>query len=355
VSGIVVAFVSLISVAVLGYLAGLARVLRPQDEAVLSRLTFFVATPALLFTTIATADLSSIISPVLVTAVVSVIVVQAVYTVAARLLWRRPRAETTIGALTASYVNSGNLGIPISVYVLGDGALVAPILLFQLVVLAPAAFLILDPGSGPGDSARRSEPGRRSVWRTASGTALGTVLGTVWAVLRRPLRNPITVASLIGLAVALGGLDVPDPVMRPISLVSDAAVPVALLAYGLSLSGARARRGGRAPRPGDGAPRPGEAAGDGRAESTGRRDVVLAVVLKCLVQPLVAYLTGTVLLDLTGTMLLAATLFAALPTAQNIYVFATHYRSATRMARTTLLVTTALSIPIMIAITGLLG
>jgi len=345
VSGIVVAFVSLVSVAVLGYLAGLGGVLRPQDEAVLSRLAFFVATPALLFTTIATADLSSIISPVLGTAVVSVVVVQAAYTLVARLLWHRPRAETTIGALTASYVNSGNLGIPISVYVLGDGALVAPILLLQLLVLAPGAFLILDrgpgAGDGAGDTARRT--GRRPVWRSAP--------RAVWAVLRRPLRNPITVASLIGLAVALAGLDVPDPVMRPISLVSDAAVPVALLAYGLSLSGARARRavGARPPGETPGGP------GDGRAESAGRRDVVLAVVLKCLVQPLVAYLTGAVLLDLTGTMLMAATLFAALPTAQNIYVFATHYRSATRMARTTLLVTTALSVPIMIAITGLLG
>ena len=319
-SGIVVAFTSLASVAALGYLAGVAGVLRAQDEVVLSRLAFFVAAPALLFTTIATADLSRILSPVLVTAVVSVAVAQAIFVLVARGLWRRPRSEVTIGALASSYVNSGNLGIPISVYVLGDGALVAPILLFQLLVLAPGAFLVLDAGGDGG----RDVPGR-SAWRM------------LWGVLRRPLRNPITVASLLGLAAALAGIELPEPIMQPISLVGAAAVPVALLAYGLGLSGAR-----RGARP------------DDAGETTGRKDVALAVLLKCFVQPVAAYLTG-LLLGLDGTMLFAATLFAALPTAQNIYVFASHYRTGRRLARTTLMVTTGLSIPIMAVVSALLG
>src|SRR5690606_34051323 len=116
-----------------------------------------------------------------------------------------------------------------------------------------------------------------------------------WEGLRRPLRNPITVASLLGLAAALAGIELPEPIMQPISLVGAAAVPVALLAYGLGLSGAR-----RGARP------------DDAGETTGRKDVALAVLLKCFVQPVAAYLTG-LLLGLDGTMLFAATLFAALP------------------------------------------
>ena len=64
-SAVVGAFVALVSVAVLGYVVGLIGVLRAQDELVLSRLAFFVATPALLFTTVARADLHSIFSAVL--------------------------------------------------------------------------------------------------------------------------------------------------------------------------------------------------------------------------------------------------------------------------------------------------
>ncbi|MEV5413749.1 AEC family transporter [Thermopolyspora sp. NPDC052614] len=325
---VVAAFAALVSVAVLGYVIGLSGVLRPQDEGVLSRLAFFVAAPALLFTTISTADLSSILSPVLVTAVVGVLVVQTVYVLTAKVLWRRPRSEVALGALASSYVNSGNLGIPISVYVLGDGALVAPILLLQLLVIVPAAFLVLDAGpEGQGP-------------------------GSAWGVLWRALRNPITVSSLLGLAVALTGLDIPDPIMEPIGIVGAAAVPVGLLAYGLGLSGGGRRRGrsDRSDR-GDRGEAGGEAADP--PEAATRRDIVLAVLLKSFAQPAVTHLAG-LLLGLQGTMLLAATLFGALPTAQNIYIFAVRYRSAMRMVRTTLMVTTGLSIPVMVVISGLL-
>jgi hypothetical protein len=307
VSAVVGAFVALVAVAVLGYVVGLLGVLRSQDELVLSRLAFFVATPALLFTTVARADLHSIFSVVLVTNVASLFVVQLIFLLAAA-VWRRTRAEATIGVLASSYVNAGNLGVPVAAYVLGDGALVAPILLFQLLVMAPIAFAVLD-----GD---QQGSGRRVSLRT---------------VLARPLRNPLTVASLLGLVVSLLGVQLPVLVMRPIDLVAAAAVPVALVAYGLSLSA-------------------------GTKDSiTLQRDVVLAVLLKTMVQPIAAYAVGRWLLDLHGAALLAPTLLAALPTAQNVYVYAVHYRSSRTLARSVVLLSTLLSIPIMIAIAGLLA
>jgi malonate transporter len=307
VSAVVGAFVALVAVALLGYVVGLLGVLRSQDELVLSRLAFFVATPALLFTTVARADLHSIFSVVLVTNVASLFVVQLIFLLAAA-VWRRTRAEATIGVLASSYVNAGNLGVPVAAYVLGDGALVAPILLFQLLVMAPIAFAVLD-----GD---QQGSGRRVSLRT---------------VLARPLRNPLTVASLLGLVVSLLGVQLPVLVMRPIDLVAAAAVPVALVAYGLSLSA-------------------------GTKDSiTLQRDVVLAVLLKTMVQPIAAYAVGRWLLDLHGAALLAPTLLAALPTAQNVYVYAVHYRSSRTLARSVVLLSTLLSIPIMIAIAGLLA
>ena len=56
-------------------------------------------------------------------------------------------------------------------------------------------------------------------------------------LLTRPLQNPLTVASLLGLLVASLDVQLPTVVMRPIDLVAAAAVPVGLVAYGLSLSG----------------------------------------------------------------------------------------------------------------------
>ncbi|MEQ4715614.1 AEC family transporter [Nonomuraea sp. B19D2] len=306
-SGVVAAFAALVSVAVTGYLIGMGGLLRASDELVLSRLAFFVATPALMFATVSKADLHILFSSVLLTEVVAVVCVQLVYVLVARLVWRRDRREATIGALASSYVNAGNLGVPISIYVLGNGALVAPILLFQLLVLTPVSFLILDKGAR---SAR--------------------------AALLLPFRNPLTVASLLGLAFAISGISLPAPVMRPVELLGGAAVPVALLAYGLSLYGSQRT------------PTTPETNGVGK-------DIFLAVALKAFVQPAIAYLAARLALGLDGSDLLAATLFAALPTAQNIYVYAVNYDTGRRLARSAVLLTTGLSIPIMTTIGAVLG
>ncbi|MEV6287865.1 AEC family transporter [Kribbella sp. NPDC051770] len=307
-SSVLSAFFTLVAVAVLGYVVGRAGVLRSEDEQVLSRLAFFVATPALMFATVARADLNAIFSPVLLTSLSCVLVVVVLSVTVTALVRHRDRAQATIGALAASYVNAGNLGIPVAVYVLGDGALVAPIVLFQLLVMAPVAFAVLD--------GYRQGSGRRVSLRT---------------VLTRPLRNPLTVASLLGLLVAAVGFDPPTLLMRPVELVGAAGVPVALIAYGLSLSGRTSTRIGPAP------------------------DVALAVSLKIVLQPVIAYAVGRWVLGLEGHALLAPTLLAALPTAQNVYVYAVHYRTGQQLARSTVMLTTLLAIPTMTLITGLLA
>jgi hypothetical protein len=78
-------------------------------------------------------------------------------------------------------------------------------------------------------------------------------------------------------------------------------------------------------------------------------------VLKLLVQPATGYLVARFLLDLEGTALLAVTVLAALPTAQNIFVHATRYDVGVVLARDSIFLTTILSVPTLIAIAVLLG
>ena len=89
--------------------------------------------------------------------------------------WRTSLGEAVIGSLCSAYVNAGNLGIPIALYVLGDISLMAPTLLLQLLVITPVSFALLD-------SDRR---GHRP---------------SLQAGLRSVVRNPITVAALAGVA-----------------------------------------------------------------------------------------------------------------------------------------------------------
>jgi len=305
--GILAGFVTLGAIIGLGFLLAHLGVLRSDSQLLLSRLVFFVATPALLFKTLSTAPVDQILTSGLLVAALSFVGTAGVYVLLARTVWRRSTGDTVLGALSSAYVNAANLGLPITVYVLGSASFVAPVLLMQLLVITPLAFAILDA------VVSRRRP---------------SILG----IMSQPLRNPITVGSFLGLLCSLTGWQVPALVAAPIGLVAGMAVPGVLLAYGVSL-----RLG----------PRP--IAGGSVAE--------LAVVcaLKLMVQPVLAYAAARWLFDLEGRALLAATVVAALPTAQNIFVYASRYNRSTTLARDSIFVTTALSVPVLLTITALLA
>lgn len=295
------------AIAAVGWLLGRLRVLGDGAQLVLAKTVFMVATPSLLVATIATADLHLLLTaPALVTAVSTALVALVALTVL-RLLLRRSVGDSTIGALAASYLNAGNLGLPLSVYLLGNPVAVVPTLLFQLLVLAPVSFVVLE--------ARGSGTGRR---------ALLTGLGGA-------LRNPIIIAALVGVAVSLLPATPPDWLLNPFQLVGAAAAPLALLMLGMSLTGAR-RSATRAPLP----------------------DLALAVVLRSLVHPLLAWGLGA-WLGLSGPALFGVVAMSALPTAQNVLVYAMRYGTGQPIARDAQLVTTVLAVPLLVVVAVLLG
>ncbi|QDQ91172.1 AEC family transporter [Rhodococcus sp. WB9] len=307
-SGVVAGFTVIFVIIAIGYLLGRRGTLGAEGETVLGRLVFFVATPALLFDSLASSDLSVIFSPTLAVAAVTALTVGALYMVIARVWLRRSLPELTIGALSASYVNSANLGIPIAVFVLGDASFVAPLLLFQIIAYSPIALTILDVTTL-----------RRGASR----------LDTITA----PFKNPIVVAGAAGLLVALLGWTPPEALMQPFRLMGGASVPGALLAFGISLYGVRVLEKGTSP----------------------RRDVALASVLKIVVQPVLAYLMARYLLGLDGHELFAIVVVATLPTAQNVFVYASRYGVGTVLARDTAFVTTLAAIPGIALVSGLLA
>ncbi|MET8553935.1 AEC family transporter [Streptomyces sp. NPDC004959] len=305
--GVLTGFWVIAAVIATGYLLGRSGRLGEGGRETLTRLAFHVATPALLFTTLAEADLGVLLSAKLLVTAASVVAVGAVYGgVAAVRGWGV--GPGTIGALCSGYVNAGNLGIPIAVYVLGDASLVAPVLLFQQIVATPVALTILD--------LRR--PGR------TKGGLLRQVL--------TPLRNPVAVGSLSGVAVAALGVGVPGPVMDPLTLVGNMSVPAVLLAFGISLRGSAL-------------PARGPEAGQ----------VLLSAGLKALGQPLIAWFLAACVFGLRGHDLLAVVVTSALPAAQNLYTYAVRYRVAERLARESVLLSTVLSVPVLVGVAAALG
>ena len=300
VGGVVTALAVILLPILLGYIVGRTKVLGEHARPVLSRLVFFVLSPLLLFTVLSDADVHTLFSALLPVSAIAATLMVVLFAVLAR-LWRRPLAETVIGSLASGYVNANNMGIPIALYMLGDAAYAAPLVLLQLLVFTPIALAILDA-------------------KVTGSTSLPRIL-------RQTFRNPIIIGSLAGLLVALAGITLPPVIHDPIARVGEAAIPLMLISFGLSLAGQRMLSPG-----------------------SGRRLVLVASALKLFAMPVVAWLFGAFVFHLDQTALYAVVVLAALPTAQNVFNYAQRYDTGEILARDTVFVTTLGCVPVLLGI-----
>ena len=327
------------------------------SDTILTGVCFYAATPALLVTTIGGADLATVVSR----ATLAGLLAETLGIVSAwlvhRLALRRSVAESTIGALAAGYVNAANLGIPVLIVLLGDATAIAPILLLQLLVISPAAFAVLDVstarGAGPGPA--------------------------VWTA---PLRNPLLLGVVAGLVVNLTGWDAGAAagglVANSLSTLGALAVTLMMLSLGMSLAASSPRVTRRltvarvtrlrATGPGAGGPSsgggedPGAGGSDGGvggpegSTDRGERGAVLwvSVAWKLVVVPLLALGLGAAL-GLRGPALLVPITTAGLPSAQNVFMYATRYGAAKPLARDCVLLTTAGFVPVVLLAAALLS
>ncbi|BCW68648.1 permease [Arthrobacter sp. NicSoilB4] len=305
--GVLAGFFVVWCIILVGMFVGRRGILGENARSVLSSLTFFVASPALLFDTLSKANVHAIFAAPLLVAAVGAIATAGLFFLIVRFLLKRSLAESLMSSMSASLANSANLGIPIAVYVLGDASYVAPLLIFQLAFFTPLFLMALDATT--------------STHRT---TPLSFVLMI--------LRNPIIVGSGLGLTVAATGWQVPPLLLEPIHLIGGAAIPAMLLAFGMSLNGSR----------------PVQAAAGRRA------DTLLACGFKLVVHPLLAYLFARFALHLEDQALFAVVVTSALPTAQNVFVIASRYRTGLAVAKDTVLITTVVAVPAMIVVALLL-
>lgn len=295
----------------LGWLLGRINLLGEHARPVLARLTFFVLSPFLLFVVLSQADVTMLFSALLPVSAIAAVAVMAIYAVIARLFWRRDLGETLVGLLSAGQVNSNNIGIPLSLYILGSAAFPAPVILMQLLLFTPITMTIFESLLAPGT----------------------TRWGTFTRALRRTLTNPIVIGSVAGTLVSVTGLELPAMIFDPAQLLADACVPVLLISYGISLHGQKVL-----------------GSGSGR-----RRDVLLATSLKLVAMPIIAWAVAEFVFSLSPGDVLVVVVLAALPTAQNVFNYSQRYGIGEPISRDTVFLTTLGCLPVLVIVTLLLA
>jgi len=301
-----------------GWLASKAGVLGPNASREINRLVVWLALPALLFDIMANASLEQIWEPRFILAFSAGCAVVFGFT-----LWLRRRqgqhlADAAIDGLNAAYANTGFLGFPLVLAVVGETGM-GPTLIAAIItvcVLFGVAIVIIE----------------FAVQSEARGLAIVTKTALQLA------RNPLLVSPVLGAIVMAMGWTIPAPIEEFLDLLGGAAAPCALIALGLFLAQPQAE---------------GDAKDDRGGATTG-----LLVGLKLVVHPAVTWLVAGPLLGLPATVTQLAVLLAALPTGTGPFMLAEFYNRGAAMTGRVVLVSTIGSIATvsaLLAISGMVG
>jgi malonate transporter and related proteins len=286
----------------LGWLAGRMRWLGSGTDSsdparVLSNAAFFIFVPALLFRTTVRLDFATMPWRSVWAYFVPVVALAlAVY------VWQRARgaaqrhgaAAPAVRALSASFGNSVQLGIPLAAALFGEAGLAIHI---PLVSLHALFMLSLVTALAEIDQARVPMPGRPP-------SSLGA---TMTATVRNTVIHPVVLPVLAGLAWNATGLGLNAVVDETLALLGSAVVPICLVLIGLSLAyyGVQGHL----------------------------RGAMGLALVKLVVQPALVLLVANWVFGLSGVPLAVVVMMAALPVGSNPLIFAQRY--ATLPAETT--------------------
>lgn len=220
--------------------------------------------------------------------------------------------DAAFGALVAAFPNSGFMGVPLLVDLLGQAAAAPAIVAVTVdMVITSSLCIALSRLGAAGEHGMRE---------------------AVVQALRGMAANPLPWAIVLGALASATGLELPQVMFRPVAMLADAASPVALFTLGAVLARSQMR-----PDP-DGA---------GGAAAARRADVPLVVGLKLLVHPLLVWAVGSLAialgLPLDPYALQVLILLAALPSASNVTMLAERYGADSGRIARIVLISTAMA------------
>lgn len=271
----------------------------------LNSFVLFFALPCMLFRFGASTPLAQLLDPSLFLVYLACALVMVGFVVAASMNRRIGWNDAAFGALVATFPNTGFMGVPLLVAFLGAAA-AGPAIVTIVVDIGITTSLCVGLSRLDG----REEHG----FSRAATNALRGMLG-----------NPMPWAILLGAMASAIRLELPKPVAQTLTLLADAASPVALFTIGAVLARSQMLAADSRPLP--------------------LRDYLPVAAIKLLVHPLLVLLVGSAAirlgLPLDRFALTVIVLVAALPSASNVSMLAEKFGADNGRVARIILVSTA--------------
>jgi malonate transporter and related proteins len=268
-----------------GYLAGRRHVLPESAIPGLNTFVLYFALPCLLFRFGAGTPVLELLNPALLGVYLCCQLLMVLFTLGLTWRGRIGLKDAAFGALVASFPNTGFMGVPLLVALLGPQA-AGPLITCILVDLFVTSSLCVALAQADGAGGARAAAGR---------------------ALRGALSNPMPWAIALGALCSGFGLRLAGPVDTVVRMLADAASPVALFTIGAVLW----------------------RAGQHAHTRTEPRHYLPVALVKLLVHPLLVFALAmgarALGAPITGMQVTVLTLGAALPSASNVALLAERF------------------------------
>jgi malonate transporter and related proteins len=287
-----------------GYVVARARLLPLESIPGLNSFVLFFALPSMLYRFAASTPIVRLLDPGVCLVYLLCALLMVSVTVASTRRGATGWNDAAFGALVAAFPNSGFMGVPLLVALLGQQAAAPAIVALALDMVVTSSLCI-------------------ALSRLDGANEHG-VAPAVAQALKGMVRNPLPWSIALGCLTTATGMQLWEPAKRTVDLLADGASPVALFTIGAVLARAQLAASGSGPR------RIG--------------DLPLVVLFKLVVHPALvlgvgklAQFLGVPLDDFSLTVLV---LVAALPSASNVPILAERFRAdSARIAHIVLLTT----------------
>lgn len=290
------------AIIVAGMIVGHFKILPEAAGDVLIQFAFWVAIPALMFLIISQESIERLLNVGFYVAFGGgSLAIFLLVLFGALSLRKRSLGEASVFALSTVLSNTAFVALPILHEVFGHRAVLPAALAIIITVgVILLGVVLLDSAKGAG-----SEKG-------------GSLLKTA----RDGLLNPIVLATVLGIAYAITGLELPSVAVHFLTPLSEAVTPCALFAIGMSIRL--------------------------KALETGMGDIIVAAIVKVIVLPAFILLLARVM-GLDPIMTIAAVICAAVPTGKNVFILAGQYNVSKDFAAAIISVTSVAAIVTLLA------
>ena len=296
----------------IGFAAGRLKLIRGEAVRDLSNLVFLVLVQALLFRTMATADLARLD---LRSVALYYIVAGAMFF--ALLLIRGLNSRSAVLALAAIFSNTLMIGVPLVQLAYGQAGLVHLFTLISMhaLILLTLATVVLELLVAREQAAAGQGPRRH-------------IAATVAQAVKNAVLHPVPLPIIAGFLYSLTGWGLHPVVERPLKLLGDAFGPVALVLVGVTLA----------------------------QTAIGRhlKDALVISFLKTVVHPLLMWAAGWAL-GLSGLPLKVMVVAAALPVGANVFLFSQRYHKEEDLVTASVAVSTVMAVGTISVVMGLLA